>query len=223
MVAWLLRNWPLKVASVAAATAVWFFVANTERVRVVVAAPIEWMGLGDDRVLVGPRQDSVDVEVEAVRWVATRLGNDSIHLRVNLAGFAVGESVVMVSPGDVQAPRGAEVMRITPARVRVVVAPASRQTVRVAPQIQGKPAPGYVVGRVTVEPALVQIKGPRSTIESRDAITTMPVDVSGRRESLARTVALTLPEAVEPTRERTVRVTIEIRAEETMSQRRTDR
>lgn len=62
-----------------------------------------------------------------------------------------------------------------------------------------------------------------NNIESRDAVTTTPVDVTGRRETLAGTVALTLPEAVEPTRERTVRVTVEIRAEETMSHTRTGR
>lgn len=223
MLGWIVHQWPLKLAALAAAGALWFFVASTERVRVVVQAPVEWTGLGEDRMLVGPRLDAVDVEVEAVRWVATRLATDRVRLRVNLSGFAVGESVVMVSPSDVQVPRGAEVTRITPARMRVIVAGASRQTVRVSPQILGTPAPGYVVGRITVEPPAVQIKGPRSTIESRDAVTTIPVDVSGRRETLARSVALALPDAVEPTRERTVRVTVEIRAEETMSQKRTSR
>jgi hypothetical protein len=47
-------------------------------------------------------------------------------------------------------------------------------------------------------------------------VTTAPVDVSGRRETLADTVALALPDAVRPLRPTGVRVTVRIRSEEGM-------
>jgi len=68
---------------------------------------------------------------------------------------------------------------------------------------------------VVVEPATVQIKGPRTTIELRTAVDTLPVDVSGRREAVTRTVGLALPESVYPVDRRTVEVTVDIRPEET--------
>ena len=77
------------------------------------------------------------------------------------------------------------------------------------PRVAGIPAPGHVVDRVTAEPASVQIKGPRTTIEGRDAVPTV-----------ARTVTLALPESVIATKERAVLVIVEIRPEEEMRRER---
>jgi YbbR domain-containing protein len=91
--------------------------------------------------------------------------------------------------------------------------------VRIVPRIQGHPAAAFVVGRVVVEPAVVQIKGPRTTIESRTAVETLPVDVSGRREAVTQTVGLELPESVVAMERRAVQVTVDIRPEDTMDGR----
>ena len=101
----------------------------------------------------------------------------------------------------------------------VATAERDQPTVRavtIAPDVRGAPAAGYVVERIVVEPAAVQVVGPRSTIERRDTVTTAPVDVSGRRETVADTVALALPDAVRPLRPTGVRVTVRIRSEEGM-------
>ena len=93
------------------------------------------------------------------------------------------------------------------------------RTLPVVPQVHGHPAPAHVLGRVKVEPATVQITGPRTTIESRRAVDTLPVDVSGHRQGLTRTVGLALPDSVHPVDRRTVEVTVDIRPEETMQER----
>jgi hypothetical protein len=219
VIAWLVRDWPLKVASIAAAALLWWFVVTTERARFVLPAPVEYVGLVSDRLLVGPRLDSVDVEVEAVRWVASRIAATGLRARVNLAGLPDGESLVSVSPTDVDTPAGVSVTRITPARTRVSIVKAVKRTVRVKPNVRGTPARGFVVGPARAEPETVQIEGPRSTIESSDAIPTAPVDVTGKRETIVSTIPLAIPEGVSSPRERTVRVTVEIRAEAEMQQR----
>lgn len=52
--------------------------------------------------------------------------------------------------------------------------------------------------------------GPRSTIETGGEISTFPVDVSGSRRTIIQNVGLLLPASTYLTRERTVRVTVEI-------------
>ena len=42
----------------------------------------------------------------------------------------------------------------------------------------------------------VHVRGPRSTIERRDAVEAAPVDVTGQQATLSRTVGLLLPEFV---------------------------
>ena len=107
-------------------------------------------------------------------------------------------------------------MRLVPAWATVRAVRAATKTVPVVARVLGHPAPAHVLRRIVVEPATVQIKGPRTTIELRTAVDTLPVDVSGRREAVTRTVGLMLPESIYPVDRRTVEVTVDIRPEETM-------
>jgi YbbR domain-containing protein len=146
-----------------------------------------------------------------------RLGPETVRVHVDLTGLDQGESVVQITPSDVQTPPGATVTRITPARLQLTVAAAATGAVKVVPQVRGLPAAGFAIQKVEVEPPTVRIKGPRSTIESRGEVSTLPIDVSGSRRNVSQSVGLMLPASTYLTRERTVRVTVEI-AEEAMSQ-----
>ena len=211
------HHWELKVIALAVASTLWFFVATSEQSLVALATPVEYSGLGDGLVLVGGQRESVEVEVRAIRSVVARLGPETLRVRVDLAGLEAGEAVVQLTPAHVQAPPGAAVIRITPAQLYLTAAAAATSSVAIVPQIKGAPAPGYTVRRVVVDPSSVRIKGPRSTIEARGEVSTLPIDVSGSRRSMTQSVGLMLPASTYMTRERTVQVTVEI-AEDSMSQ-----
>jgi YbbR domain-containing protein len=53
--------------------------------------------------------------------------------------------------------------------------------VPVVPAVEGDPAPGYVVGKITVDPATVEVVGPQSSIGRVNEAVTEPVSVSGAR------------------------------------------
>ena len=118
------------------------------------------------------------------------------------------------------APSGVQVLRVWPSAVRLTLASAAVRTVRVVPQIRGTPAPDHALGQVAVEPQIVEVRGPRTTIEERMTVDTAPVDVSGIRQSITRTVGLLLPDSVYATTQRTVQVTVEIQPEDSMRGRR---
>jgi YbbR domain-containing protein len=211
----LFTNWELKLVSVAIAFALWVFVVGGDRSRVTLGAPVEYIGLPENLTLVGSR-DTVDVEVEAPRWAANRITPNALRVRVDLSTAEEGESVVALSPSLVQTPAGVAVTRITPSWVRVTAVTAVRRSVPVVPQVHGTPAEHYTIRRVTVHPTTVEIRGPRPTIEARGAVETLPVDVSGSRETVSRTVGLVTAEAVSLVRERAVQVTVDIRPEGSM-------
>jgi YbbR domain-containing protein len=213
----LTAHWELKLIALFVASTLWFFVATSEQSQIALAAPVEYAGLKPDLVVVGGQRETLEVEVRAVRSVVARLAPETVRVRLDLTALEPGESVVQVTPADVQVPPGATVTRITPARLLLTAAQAATGDVKVVAQVQGTPAPGFTVKRVVVDPASVRIKGPRSTIESRGEVSTLPIDVSGSRRSVSHSVGLMLPAATYLTRERTVRVTVEI-AEDVMSQ-----
>ena len=131
-----------------------------------------------------------------------------------------GENVAALSPDLVEAPPGVTVRRVTPNRLPLTLAAAVAKTLQVVPQIRGAPEPDHVIQRVTVEPATVQVRGPRSTIEGRTTVETVPVDIAGRRDTVSQSVGLALPESVYLTDQRKVQVTVEIKSEEPMGGRR---
>jgi YbbR domain-containing protein len=160
----LLDHWELKLIAIIVAFTLWFFVATSEQAQLALATPVEYVGLAPALVLVGGQRESFDVEIRAVRSVVARLGPETVRVRVDLTGVEAGESVVDVTPTDVQVPPGATVRRITPARLYLVAAAAATRSVGVVPQVRGAPAAGFAIRRVHVEPSAVTIKGPRSTI-----------------------------------------------------------
>jgi YbbR domain-containing protein len=217
---WLVQNWELKLLAVLLAAIVWFFVVSADRSQIGFAAPVEYVGLEGSRVVLGTPRETVDVQLEAARWAAARLTPASVRVRIDVSKLGEGEHVVQLSTEQVEAPAGVQVLRVWPGAVRLTLASAAVKSVRVVPQIRGIPAPEHALARVAVEPQIVEVRGPRTTIEGRTTVETAPVDVSGIRQTITRTVGLLLPDSVYATTQRTVQVTVEIRPEDSMQPRR---
>ena len=92
-----------------------------------------------------------------------------------------------------------EIVEATPLRT-LAVTPASPS---------GRPADGFAVTNVSVEPALVTVSGPRDVVDGLDRLTFDPVDVTEARSDVIQTRPLILPENVEAEVE-TVVVTVTI-------------
>ena len=207
----LTEHWQLKLLALVLAVGLWLFIGSAERMEIALAVPVEYVGLEGALTLDGPRREMVDVQLQVTRWAAARLSAGSVRVRVDVSGLREGDNVVHLAPESVEAPSGVRVTRVAPAWSTVRTVRAATRTVRVVPQVQGRPAPDHVLGPVQVNPATVEIKGPRTTIEGRSAVETLPVDVSGRRAPVTQTVGLALPDSVYLVDRRTVSVTVEIR------------
>lgn len=211
----LVSGWQLKLLSLVLAVGLWLYVGTAERMEIALAVPVEYVGLEGALALDGRRPETVDVQLQATRWAANRVSPASVRVRIDVGDLHEGNNLLHLLPEAVEAPWGARATRLSPAWVTLRAVRAATKTVPVVPRLQGHPAPAHVLGQVLVEPATVEIRGPRTTIESRTAIDTLPVDVSGRREAVTRTVGLVLPESIYPVDRRTVEVTVDIRPEET--------
>ncbi len=212
------RDWQLKLLSIALAIGLWLFVGSAQRTEIALSVPIEYVGLDGPLVLDGSREENVEVQVQASRWAAERLSPASVRVRVDVSRLREGANLVHLQAEGVEAPRGVQVTRVAPAWTSVRVARATTKTVPVVARVLGRPAPDHVLSRILVQPATVEIRGPRTTIESRTAVDTLPVDVSGSREAVTRTVGLSLPDSISSVDRRTVEVTVDIRPEATMRQ-----
>src|SRR5262249_34590262 len=129
----LTNQWELKLVATIVAFTLWFFVATSEQAQLTLPAPVEYIGLSPTFVLVAGQRESVDVEIRAARSLVAKLGSETVHVRVDLAGLGEGESTVQLTPLDVQLPAGATVRRITPGQLRLTVAAAATGRASVVP------------------------------------------------------------------------------------------
>jgi YbbR domain-containing protein len=214
LLGWLTGQWELKLLSLGAAGVLWFLVVSGEKAQVSLAVPLEFYSIPAGLELAGERPESVDVEVQGLRSALTRISAEDLRASVSLTGFRPGESTLRLLPENIRAPRGVTVVRVSPGRLRVTLEPSEVATVRVAPRLTGQPPAGYRVSRVVVNPAEVEIRGPRSEVLRWKQVETDPIDLSGLKGTIARRASLGgLTNSVRLAREGGVEVTVEVAGE----------
>jgi YbbR domain-containing protein len=207
----LTANWELKLLSVLLAVLLWGFVVGGERADMVVPVPVEFLGVRPGLELTAESADTVNVHVRGLRAQLTRLKPESLRAKVLLDEARPGETSVRLLPEHVRVPAGVNVVRITPARVRIVLEAVETARVKVVPRLTGSPPPGFLVKEVSVSPSEVQVRGARSELQSLDQVETEALDVSGLRGPVTRSLSLTEPGgSVRLGSERSVEVKVEI-------------
>jgi YbbR domain-containing protein len=189
----LLRHWELKLLSVIFAVGLWLFVATEDRGTELYTVPLDIVDVppGLQVTEIGP--ETVDVRVEGRRSVLSRLPPSDLRARIALKDAGPGELTVPVQPQNVAAPRSVNVVRVMPAYVRLTLEPVTRARVEVTPRVVGRPAPGFRVARVDVEPRQVEIRVTGWNARFPPAIETAPIDIEGARETVRREVLLAAP------------------------------
>jgi YbbR domain-containing protein len=118
----------------------------------------------------------------------SRLSPADIVAVVDLHGARAGQRLFHVTPEQVRVPFGVEIVQITPSTVALVFEISTSKLVRVVPAYDGKPAPGFIVGKVNSVPETVEIVGPESAVKRAAAALTEPISVAGAREAVRGTV-----------------------------------
>ena len=112
-------------------------------------------------------------------------------------GDAVTDLVQSVQPVAVDAAGTTiEGLTVDPALVQVSVAvlpTATTRTVPVVPALRGSVANGYWITRVTVDPAVVTVRGEASVLSAVDQVGTGAIDISGLTDGRTYQAGLLLP------------------------------
>lgn len=126
MIRWrrLLDHWQLKLLSVAFAVALWLFVVSEDKTETIFATPIELREVPPGLEITRMEPESVEVRVRGLRSILARVREHDLRVSVDLEGASEGETVVRLLPEQIRVPRGVEVMRLTPSRLRIVLQPA---------------------------------------------------------------------------------------------------
>src|SRR5262245_3411262 len=175
------RHLGLKLMAVALATLLWLIVAGDHLVERSLRVPLEFRNLPEELELVGDPPNEVDVRLRGSSALLGRLEPRDIVAVLDMTSARPGSRMFHLRSDEVRAPYGVDVAQVIPGTLAVDVEKSGRRTVPVVPALDGEPAPGFVIGRVTSEPPTVDVTGPESRLKQLTGATTEPVQVTGSR------------------------------------------
>ena len=103
-----------------------------------------------------------------------------------------GRRLFPLTPDQVRVPFGVEIMQVLPSAVTMAFEPSASRDVPIVPAVDGRPAPGFVVGPLSSEPPVVEVIGPETAVKRAAEVVTEPVSVAGARTHVKQSVILGL-------------------------------
>jgi YbbR domain-containing protein len=189
---WPFRHVGLKVLSVALAVLLWMIVSGEETVERGLRVPLELQQVPGGLELTGEVPATVDVRVRGASGTLSRVSTGDVVAVLDLRSARSGRRLFPLTPDQVRAPFGVEVVQVQPSAVAMAFEPSASRQVPVVPAVDGRPAPGYVVGPMTADPKEVEVIGPESAVRRVTEALTEPVSVSGARDHVRQSVILGL-------------------------------
>lgn len=189
------RHLGLKVLAIALATLLWLTVAGEHVVERSLRVPLEFRNIPPQLEITGDPPDNVDVRLRGSSAVLGRLDSGEVVAVVDLTGGRPGSRLFHLRNDEVRAPFGVEVAQVLPSTVSLELEKSATRMLPVVPAVFGEPAPGFVVGRRTAEPATVKVIGPESHVRALAEATTEPVNIAGSRERVRDVVTVGVTDA----------------------------
>lgn len=208
---WPFRHLGLKGMSLALALLLWMVVAGEETVERGLRVPLELQQVPNGLELTGDIPSAIDVRVRGSSGTLSRLSAGDVVGVLDLRTAREGHRLFPMTPDQMRVPFGVEVVQITPPAVAIAFERSASRQVPVVPAVDGRPAPGFVVGGKIVDPKMVEVVGPESVVKGVTEVLTESVSVAGARQEVTQSVVLGLQDpSLRLKNARSATVTVEI-------------
>lgn len=207
------RHLGLKFLSIALAVAIWLIVGDQRSVERSVRVPLEFHNVPDGLELVANPPDSVEVRLRGPSSALGRLLPGEVVAVLDLQAARSGTRLFHLLADEVRVPYGVQVSQVNPSSVSLTFEQSLTKTVPVVPAVDGDPAEGFHVGRISATPAVVAVVGPRSHVAELTSATTEPVVITRATGSVVDRVTVGVAdELVRLVTPQTAVVTVEVLA-----------
>src|SRR5437763_7014397 len=191
---WLTHNWYLKLISIGLAVMLWMLVATETSSEVGLEVPLEYRNIPPQLEITGDTTNSVQVRLRGSVNVIRDISAKDVSTTIDLSKMRPGDKIVPLSPQNVQAPFGADVIRVNPSSVRFNLERTLTKTVPVVPTILGQASDGFEIASVAVNPSKVEVEGPESRISTLASIATVPIRLDRRQPHIEQAADLAVPD-----------------------------
>ena len=190
---WLLDNPGLKLVSLGLSFLLWNLLGGKDEVIRVVTVPVQFVNLAPDLAISTDYQRQVEVTIRSRGRIVTE-EVQGLSAEINLRTMAAGNVQISLNERNINnRPVGVEVLSIAPNPLQLELEQIQHKTVEVRPRLEGETAEGYELVEVLSSPQVVPISGLEAELAKVSAISTEPVDISGRSSGFDAEVDLDSP------------------------------
>jgi len=191
----LVRNWELKLLSLLLAFVLWLSLIPEEKTlsEKTLTIPLETLNIPAGIELVEKPDPTVDVTIRAPNRMINGISAANVFAKLNLSTASVFQQEYPLNETMISIPTGAEVIRISPTKVKLKLERTQEAMLDIVPTIIGQAQEGYGISKIEITPPRVLVKGPESKIREKDKVSTSPINISELTASTEVEADLILP------------------------------
>ncbi len=186
------KNPTLKIISLILAIILWLFVKSTSESEVGLVVPLEFFRVPSNLIVTQVSTDAINVRIAGPFYQLERFPTKEGKARIDLSGARPGTNTFDILTDNFTIPKALKIAQISPSSVKVEIDRVMDKAVHVKSAVKGKPAAGYRVTKIAVDPPYINLQGARSQLEGLREVLTEEVDISGLGETLEVEVPLKL-------------------------------
>ena len=188
------KRWQLKLLSLVIGASLWFFVVGEDQVDITLAVPLELHNLSSDLIIANQYKREIEVTIHGPKRLIQETRRQSVSRPVDLSKAEPGSMVIENDPASIPFPQGITVHRVQPATITLLVDRLVRRDFVITPVTKGKPAAGFSLESITLNPPKITVSGPQTILEQERALKTYTIDLDGVNQPKKLQVHLQLSE-----------------------------
>jgi YbbR domain-containing protein len=175
------HNFALKLLSLASAVLLWSAVAREPVSEVAHTVPIEFQHVPEDLAINSDAPLEAQVWMRGPQRVVREVRAFDLHLTIDVAKLrnVPGEPTVELTPSEIKAPHGVEIVQVVPSEVHLRFDRRVTREVMVRPRVTANLPAGRQIARIIAEPSAVYVVGPQGRVNALESVLTDAVDASG--------------------------------------------
>lgn len=194
--AYLSRDWLLKILSLIIGASLWYFVVGEDRVDLIVSMPLEIRNLPTDLVIANQYKKDIEVAISGPRRLIQEMRQQNISLPIDLGKAEPGAMVIQNEAQSIPLPRGISIQRVQPAAITLLIDRLIQKKFTIQPMTKGTPADGFTLEGLILKPPQITVTGPQTILEKEQGLNTSPINLEGMNGSSTIQAHLDLNEAL---------------------------
>lgn len=164
----------LRVVSIIAGTTLWFYVLNSEPVRIQREFPLKLL-MPESQVVGNILPESIKVELKGARVFLENVQSSGIEIVAEVASSPKRQSL-RLSANMIALPFGVEVVSIIPDTINLQLVKESAKSLKIRPIVTGDVGPDVAYEIEKISPSTVKVIGPWNVIKDLKDIPTVAMN-----------------------------------------------